>query len=79
MIRFELGVAITLAVSAGCSLISFYLTREKDGKVQLPTHVDESEDVVNGHDPFEVTTLEDIIDGYPIDADAFWASVRVLK
>lgn len=79
MIRFELGVAITLAVSAGCSLILFYLTREKDGKVQLPTHVDESEDVVNGHDPFEVTTLEDIIDGYPIDADAFWASVRVLK
>jgi hypothetical protein len=79
MIRFELGVAITLAVSAGCSLILFYLTREKDGKVQLPTHVDESEDVVNGHDPFEVTTLEDIIDGYPIDADAFWVSVRVLK
>jgi len=76
MIRFEFGVAITLAVSACGSLVVFYLTRQKEGKVQLPIHVDESEDVLHGHDPFDVTTREDIIDGYPINPDAFWASVR---
>jgi hypothetical protein len=75
MVRFELAVAITLASSACVSLIVFYLTRDQEGKVQLPTHVDESEHVLYGHDPFDVTTPEDIIDGYPIDADAFWASV----
>jgi hypothetical protein len=79
MIRFELGVAITLAVSAFGSLVLFYLAREKVGKVRLPVHVDESEDVIHRHDPFDVTTLEDITDGYPIDADAFWASVRCIE
>ena len=77
MIQFELQVAIALAITAFASLIVFYLTRAKDGKIQLPTHVEESENVLHGHDPFDVTTLEDIIDGYPIDPDAFWASVRV--
>lgn len=77
MLRFELGVAITLAASTCCSLIVFYLTRDKEGKVQLPTHVNESSNV--GHDPFDVTTPEDIIDGYPIDADAFWALMRQRK
>jgi hypothetical protein len=76
MVRFERGVAITLAVSACGSLLIFYLTREKEGKVQLPTHVDESEHVLHGHDPFDITTPEDLIDGYPINADAFWALVR---
>ena len=76
MVRFELGVAVALAVSAGGSLLVFYVTREKTGKVQLPTHANESEDVFHWHDPFDIATPEDIIDGYPINADAFWASVR---
>jgi hypothetical protein len=76
MVRFELAVAVTLASSACVSLLVFYLTRDKEGKVQLPTHIDESEHIRHGHDPFDVTTLDDAIDGYPIDSDAFWALVR---
>ena len=76
MVRFELGVALTLATSACGSLLVFYLTREKEGKLQLPTRADEVEDELHGHDPFDIVTPEDFIDGYPINADAFWASVR---
>lgn len=74
--QYELEVAIALAV-AGCgSLIVLYVTRTTLGKIQLPTHFDETEDsILHIHDPFDVTTFEDIIDGYPVDADAFWASV----
>lgn len=74
----ELWVAIALATSACSSSVVFYFTREQEGKIHLPTHVDESEDAVHGNDPFEVTTPEDIIDGYPIYEDAFWTSVRLV-
>jgi hypothetical protein len=79
MIRFELEIAITLAVGAVGSLFVFYLTREKEGKLRLPINVDESEDFLHGHDPFDVTTPEDVIDGYPIDPDAFWTSVSCVE
>ena len=72
----ELWVAIAFATSACSSSVVFYFTREQEGKIHLPTH--ESEDAVHGNDPFEVTTPEDIIDGYPIYEDAFWASVRLV-
>ena len=74
---FELYVATALALSAFCSLTDLYLTREKKGKIQLPTHVDESEENLyhEEDDAFNVMTREDVIDGYPIDADVFWASV----
>jgi hypothetical protein len=75
MPRFQLEVALALAVSACGSLTVFYLTRTKEGKVQLPTYIDESEDGLNGNDPFDVTKPEDIIDGYPIEGDAFWTKV----
>ena len=79
---FELYVATALAFSAFCSLTDLYLTREKRGKIQLPTHVDDSESEENLYredDAFNVMTREDVIDGYPIDADAFWASVSRLE
>ena len=76
MSRFELHVSLTLAASALASLLVFYSTRQKEGKIRLPTHVDESEDALRGHDPFEVTTAVDALDGYPIDPDAFWNRVR---
>jgi len=76
MPRFQFEIAIVLAVSIACSLAVFYLTRPEEGKIQLPTHVESSEEAYHGPDPFDVTKPEDIIDGYPIGADAFWARVR---
>ena len=77
MPRFELEVSLTLAASALVSLLVFCSTRQKEGKIRLPTHVDESEDPlpVRGHDPFEITTAVDALDGYPVESDAFWNRV----
>lgn len=76
MPRFQLPAAGILASSVFASLITFYLTRSREGKIQLPTSVDGSEEDL-GPDPFDVTTPEDIIDGYPIQAEAFWRRVSV--
>jgi len=76
MPRFELGVSLILAASALVSSLVFYSTHQKEGKIRLSTHVDESEDALRGHDPFEVTTAVDALDGYPIEPDAFWNRVR---
>ena len=76
MPRFELEVSLTLAASALVSLLVFYSTRQKEGKIRLPTHVDESDDASRVHDPFEVTTAVDALDGYPIEPDTFWNRVR---
>lgn len=79
---FQLEVAITLAVSAFCSFVVFYLSQEKEGNIQLPTNVeaDSAEDFDRHEpDPFDVTTPEDLVDGYPIDGEAFWARVCALN
>jgi hypothetical protein len=78
MLLYELGVAVALTISAACSLVVFYLTRETKGKIQLPIHVDEPGDDLHENGLFDVMKPEDIIDGYAIDADAFWASVSWL-
>ncbi|KAF5378754.1 hypothetical protein D9615_006977 [Tricholomella constricta] len=82
MPRFQLEVCIALAIAAFGSVGIFYLNRPKEGKIQLPTHVgteDLEDDALHGHDPFDVTKPEDIVDGYPIDGDAFWAKMRWRK
>jgi len=71
MPRFQLPIAIALVTSAVTSLVTFYLTRTKEGKIQLPT-------ISNGqneHDIFDVLRPEDITDGYPIDEEGFWTRV----
>jgi hypothetical protein len=68
MLRFQFEVALTLAISACGSLAVFYLTRKKEGKIQI-------DDSSYGHDPFDVTCADDVVDGYPIEGDAFWATV----
>ncbi|RDB27902.1 ATP-dependent bile acid permease [Hypsizygus marmoreus] len=81
MPRFQLEVSIALAVCALGSLLIFYLTRSNEGKIQLPTYLgqDRQLDDVGGHDPFDITTPEDIIDGYPINPDAFWGKMKQRK
>lgn len=78
MPRFQFEISVALTISALGSILVFYLTRAQEGKIHLPAYSEdsESEDGLRGHDPFDVTTPEDIIDGYPIDIDAFWAKVR---
>ncbi|TFK38174.1 multidrug resistance-associated ABC transporter [Crucibulum laeve] len=79
MPRFQLEIAIALAVSVVTSAIAFYLARPKEGKIKLPTHVDDADDITQVPDPFDVTTPADIIDGYPIDAEGFWTRMRWRK
>jgi hypothetical protein len=71
MLRFQLEVAIALVIGAFSSLVIRYLTsRKAEGTIQL---VEE-----DTHDPFDVTRPEDFVHGYPIDAESFWTSVRVI-
>ncbi|KAG5650246.1 hypothetical protein H0H81_000167 [Sphagnurus paluster] len=82
MPRFQLEVSTALAISAFGSLIVLYFNRPKEGKIRLPTHgqTPERQDIPTiVHDPFDVTTPEDIIDGYPIEGDAFWAKMKRRK
>ena len=72
MPRFQLPIAIALDVSVVISLLTFYLTQAKDGQIQLPTAVVDEQ---NEHDAFDVTRPEDLMDGYPIDAENFWIRV----
>jgi hypothetical protein len=72
MPRFQLPIATALAAGVVISLLTFYLTRTKEGQIQLPTTVADEQDE---HDAFDVTRPEDVTDGYPIDADSFWIRV----
>jgi hypothetical protein len=75
MPRFQLPIAVVLIVSTALSFFVFILTRKTEGKIQLPTHANEDEEVLK-HDPFDVTKAEDLADGYPIDEQGFWSRVR---
>lgn len=79
MIRFQLDIAVVLAASVLGSVIVSYWTRTQEGKIQLPIHVDESLGSSDGRDPLDVTTPDDIIDGYPIDEEQFWREARLLS
>jgi len=72
MPRFQLPIGIALVVSVVASLLTFYLTRNKEGKIQLPIQVDEQNEL----DIFDATKPENT-DGYPIDAERFWRRVCV--
>src|ERR1700722_2226564 len=66
---YQASVAIALVVGAACSFGILLFTRTREGTIQLPSGVTESE--VN-NDPFDVFLPEDAIDGYPIEEDKYW-------
>ena len=70
MPRFQLPIAIALVTSVFTSLITFYFTRTKEGKIQLPTANGQNE-----RDIFDVLRPEDVTEGYPIDEESFWTRV----
>ncbi|TFK68805.1 multidrug resistance-associated ABC transporter [Pluteus cervinus] len=76
MPRFEFEITVVLVLSAIGSLLAFFAGREKDGKIQLPLTNDT---VGHEYDPFDVTTPEDILDGYPVDETTFWNKMRLRK
>jgi len=76
---YQLLLAEALVGATIISSFAFVLVRSQQQKIHLPTVQDASlaDDV--DQDPFNVTKPEDFIDGEPIDEDAFWAKVSVLR
>ena len=70
MLRFQLPISIGLVTSVVTSLIAFYFTRTKEGKIQLLTANEQNE-----RDFFDIIRPEDVTDGYPIDGESFWKRV----
>ena len=71
MLRFQLPISIALVISVVTSVIAFYFTRTKEGKIQLPIEANEQ----NERDFLDVIRPEDVTDGYPIDEESFWKRV----
>ena len=71
MPRFQLPISVALVASVVSSLVTFYFTQTKEGKIQLPVSANER----NEHDIFDVIRPEDATDGYPIDEESFWTRV----
>jgi hypothetical protein len=78
MLRYQLEVVIALNVSAALSALFLYLTRPKEGNIQLPVHARDTAETYSDGDPFDVTTAEDVLEGYPLDEEQFWAKVQYL-
>ncbi|KAF7343123.1 ATP-dependent bile acid permease [Mycena venus] len=83
MPRYQLEIAIALNVAASCSALFFYRNRSREREIQLPRYDDaphaEPEDNYPDGDPFDVITAEDILDGYPLQEEKFWAQMRGRK
>ncbi|TFK48986.1 P-loop containing nucleoside triphosphate hydrolase protein [Heliocybe sulcata] len=80
MLRFQLQVAVSLAVATVGSLgfLWYYGTGDyEEGKVRLPVYSDGEEELQS--DPFNITKPEDLIDGYPVDEQGFWNKMRLRK
>jgi hypothetical protein len=85
MPRYQLGIAIALAISAFCSAILFFWLSPPSGgtgKIQLPVSSDSDDEfepeLAGENDLYNVTKAEDFSDGTPIDAESFWAKVRIV-
>jgi hypothetical protein len=76
MSQYQLAVAILLAASVVCSLVTFYLTQPKEGKIKLSVEHDDGYERGTQPDPFDVTIPEDMIDGHALDEHGFWVKVR---
>ncbi|KAJ7589555.1 multidrug resistance-associated ABC transporter [Mycena floridula] len=82
MPQYQSEIAAFLSGSILCSLIAFYFWRNSaDGKIQLPTHTADSESITadSDSDPFDVTRPVDLVDGFPLDEENFWARTRNRK
>ncbi|KAI0641508.1 multidrug resistance-associated ABC transporter [Trametes meyenii] len=74
---YQLHVAVALAAALAISLGTWLFAGPQDNKDALPIFAEGEEGLAR--DPFDVTTPEDFIDGTPIDAERFWAKMRLRK
>ncbi|TFK22452.1 ATP-binding cassette transporter [Coprinopsis marcescibilis] len=77
MFRFQVEIGAALIASAVSSSVALYWSKKSgEGKIRLPVHGDGEHPQ---HDPLDVTTPTDLIDGYPIDEEKFWRKMRWRK
>nr|GAT52587.1 multidrug resistance-associated ABC transporter protein [Mycena chlorophos] len=76
---YQLQLAASFTGVAALSCVLLYLTGPSEGKIQLPLHAEDNDELDVGEDPFDVAKPEDLIDGYPIDAEAFWKRTKRRK
>ena len=80
MPQLQLAATVFLVCCAIVSGVAiFYQGKAPDREIQLPINNDEIpglDDGTKSDDPFEVTTPEDVIDGYPVAERKFWVRVR---
>jgi hypothetical protein len=74
MPRYQLEIAIALDVSAALSALVLCLNRlrRREGKIRLPLHdtaPSEDSETYPDEDAFDITTAEDILNGYPLDEE----------
>jgi hypothetical protein len=67
---YQLPASIALAATAAISATVNLATSKQEGKIKLKGPDGEQE-----HDPFSVTTPEDVAPGEPIDGPQFWSRV----
>jgi hypothetical protein len=75
---YQLLLAEALVGATLLSSFALFLARSQQQKIHLPTVQDASLAEDLDQDPFNVTKPDDLIDGEPIDEDAFWVKVSVL-
>ena len=71
---YQLPVSIVLFTAAFVSFVIHIFSNPHEGKIKLPTFLQDTDDAPL-KDPFDVTKAEDVIDGEPIDEEAFWSRV----
>jgi hypothetical protein len=72
MPRLQLAIAVVLVLSSVASFSALFVARRTERNIQLPVYVDREAE----YDAFDVLKAEDIIDGYPVNAESFWTRVR---
>ncbi|KAJ7065610.1 multidrug resistance-associated ABC transporter [Mycena amicta] len=70
---YQYEAALALDALAMVSAVVFYANGAKEGKIRL------SEQDSAAADPFDVTTVEDLTDGYPIEEERFWDKMKRRK
>lgn len=75
--QYQLFASSALDIIAGSSAIIFVISQPK--RLELPTSEDNDERARSANetqkDPFDIVSRDDVIDGYPLDEDTFWAKV----
>ncbi|EIW76959.1 multidrug resistance-associated ABC transporter [Coniophora puteana RWD-64-598 SS2] len=77
---YQLPMAAAALVGVAGSIFIRFVTREKEGKIKLPATGDDAlGSEAKAHDSFNVVQPEDLLDGYPVEENEYWAQMRLWK